>query len=365
LALLDPDAPGHARTYVAATGDVEMPVSRINVDPELLKDLQEQKHGLTVTRCEPHRHSFLDPLRSIGAEFFWVWPVMAKDRVAAILSVGYLGVPTVPPEIAAYGTESAARLGVALSNSARDEELYRQAHFDALTTLPNRLLFRDRLSQELAAATAGPQRGALLYVDLDHFKKVNDSVGHAAGDQLLQIVAQRLRACVKDGDTVARLGGDEFTVILRGIGSPEAARQIATRIIEALQKPVNIAGRDHYVRASIGVTLFPDDGNSLEDLMRNADLAMYRAKEGGRSRAVFYDRKMERGPTPVAESGLYRALRRREFSLYYQPQYSLADGGLVGLEALLRWQPPRENLRYPGEFIPAAEQSGLIVDIGA
>jgi sensor c-di-GMP phosphodiesterase-like protein len=126
---------------------------------------------------------------------------------------------------------------------------------------------------------------------------------------------------------------------------------------------VNIAGRDHYVRQHRR-DLVPDDGNSLDDLMRNADLAMYR-QEGGRSRVVFYDRKMERGPTPVAESGLYRALRRREFSLYYQPQYALGDGALVGLEALLRWQPPRENLRYPGEFIPAAEQSGLIVDIGA
>ena len=365
LALLDPDASDHARAYVSGAGGVQLPVNRINVDTEFLKDLQEQRHGLTVTRCEPHRHSCLDPLQTIGAQFFWVWPVVSQERVVAILAVGYLGVPAVPPELAAYGTECATRLGVALSNSARDEELYRQAHFDALTSLPNRLLFRDRLSQELASAIAGTQRGALLYVDLDHFKKVNDTVGHAAGDQLLQIVAQRLRACIKDGDTVARLAGDEFTVILRQVGGPDAARQIAARIIESLQQPVNVAGRDHYVCASIGVTMFPDDGNSIEDLMRNADLAMYQAKEGGRSRAVFYDRKMELALAPVAESGLFRALRRREFSLYYQPQYSLIDGNLCGLEALLRWQPPRENLRHPGEFIPAAEQSGLIVDIGA
>ncbi len=365
LALMDPDASDHARTYVSATNGVELPVSRISVDTELLKDLQEQRQGLTVTRCEPHRHSFLDPLRALGAEFFWVWPVLVQDRVAAILSVGYLGVPSVPPELAAYGTECATRLGAALSKSQRDEALYRQAHFDALTSLPNRLLFRDRLSQELASAAAGLQRGALLYVDLDHFKKVNDSVGHAAGDQLLQIAAQRLRACVKDGDTVARLAGDEFTVILRGISGADSVRQVATRITESLQHPVNVGGRDHYVRASIGATLFPDDGNSIEDLMRNADLAMYRAKEGGRGRAVFYERSMEKSGTPVAESGLFRALRRREFSLYYQPQYSLSDGSLVGLEALLRWQPPREALRSPGQFIPAAEQSGLIVDIGA
>jgi EAL domain-containing protein (putative c-di-GMP-specific phosphodiesterase class I) len=128
---------------------------------------------------------------------------------------------------------------------------------------------------------------------------------------------------------------------------------------------VHISGRDHYVRASIGITLFPDDGTAIDDLMRNADLAMYQAKESGRSRAAFYDRKMERGAGQSADSGLFRALRRREFSLYYQPQYALSDGRLTGLEALLRWQPPRESMRYPGDFIPAAEQSGLIIDIGA
>jgi EAL domain-containing protein (putative c-di-GMP-specific phosphodiesterase class I) len=140
---------------------------------------------------------------------------------------------------------------------------------------------------------------------------------------------------------------------------------VAARIIETLQQPVHISGRDHYVRASIGVTLFPDDGTGIDELMRNADLAMYQAKESGRSRSIFYDRKMERSARQSADSGLFRALRRREFSLYYQPQYALSDGRLTGLEALLRWQPPRESMRYPGEFIPAAEQSGLIIDIGA
>ena len=364
LALLDPNAPGHARAYLAAASGQEQPVNRIAVDAELLCDLQEQGEGLTVTRCEPGRHSFLDPLCALGAEFFWVWPVMAGNQVVAILSVGYLGLPAVAPDILRFGTECAARLGVALSNSARDEELYRQAHFDALTGLPNRLLFRDRLEQELASASSGASRGALLYVDLDHFKKVNDTMGHAAGDQLLQIVSQRLKTCIKDGDTVARLGGDEFTIILRNVGTPEAARQIAVRIIESLQQPVNIAGRDHYVRASIGVTMFPDDGNTIEELMRNADLAMYQAKDSGRSREMFFERSMQLSQT-AAESGLFRALRRREFTLYYQPQYSLDDGSLAGVEALLRWQPPREAMRQPSEFIPAAEQSGLIIDIGA
>jgi diguanylate cyclase (GGDEF)-like protein len=365
IALLDPDAPGYARAYLAVNDGAEQPVSRIAVDEEMLEFLAEHAEGVTVARCEPERHSVLEPLRTLGAEFFWVWPVLSQQRVAAVLAVGYRGAPSVPAEVAGFGTQCAQRLGVRLSNSVRDEQLYRQAHFDALTALPNRLLFRDRLSQELANAAEGMQRGALLYVDLDHFKKINDSLGHSAGDQLLIIVAQRLRSCVKDGDTVARLGGDEFTVILRNVGSTEAAQQVASRIIETLQQPVHISGRDHYVRASIGITLFPDDGTAIDDLMRNADLAMYQAKESGRSRAAFYDRKMERGAAQSADSGLFRALRRREFSLYYQPQYALSDGRLTGLEALLRWQPPRESMRYPGDFIPAAEQSGLIIDIGA
>jgi diguanylate cyclase (GGDEF)-like protein len=367
LALLDQDAPTQARVYVAAGGTMERAVTRISIDSELVENLASHTSGFTVLRSEPGRHSFLEPLLQLGAQFFWLWPVKLQgtDQVVAILAVGYHSAPEVPPELASYGTECAARLGVALSNRARDELLYRQAHFDALTSLPNRLLFRDRLAQELASASVGVLRGALLYVDLDHFKRVNDSVGHTAGDQVLTVVAQRLRACVKDGDTVARLGGDEFTVILRGVGAPEGAQRVDARIIQSLELPVSVAGRDHQVCASIGITLFPDDGGTIEELMRNADLAMYQAKAGGRSRAAFYDRKMERMPSAAADSGLFKALRKREFSLYYQPQFDVRSGSLVGLEALLRWQPPREPMRYPADFVPAAEQSGLIVDIGA
>jgi len=365
VALIDRDAAAYGRSFVAISNGMARPVCRVNIDPQMLEALAESPQGLTITRCELERHSFLEPLRDLGAESFWNWPVVAQGRVAAILSVGYLNQSSARSELAIYGSDCAARLATALRNSVRDEQLYRQAHFDSLTALPNRLLFRDRLSQELAATTDGSQRGALLYVDLDHFKKVNDSVGHLAGDQLLTIVAQRLRSCVKEGDTVARLGGDEFTVILRNVGAPEVAQDAGARIIDALQRPVNIAGRDHFVYASIGITLFPDDGNNIEDLMRNADLAMYRAKDGGRSRAVFFDSKLVHALSPIAESGLFRALRRREFSLHYQPQYALKDGSLVGLEALLRWQTPRDGMRYPKDFVPAAENSGLIIDIGA
>jgi diguanylate cyclase (GGDEF)-like protein len=364
IALLDADSPMHGRVFAASASRLDLPVSRVEFDPEMIESLIAADEGITVARCEEGRHSFLMPLRELGSEFFWVWPVRAGDRLAAVLAIGFTEAPVPDPRIARRGSGFAERLAIALSKTARDEHLYRQAHFDPLTSLPNRLLFRDRLEQELASASDGRARGALLYIDLDHFKRVNDSVGHAAGDQLLQIVAQRLRACVKDGDTVARLAGDEFTVILRNVPDPDSASVVAERIIDSINLPVNLGGRDHHVQASIGITLFPDDASAIEELLRNADRAMYRAKELGRGRAVFFDRSLMTSRFETSHSGLYRALRRREFSLYYQPQFSLADGRLIGLEALLRWQTPRDGTRTPGEFIPAAETSGLIVDIG-
>ncbi|HEY5101623.1 MAG TPA: EAL domain-containing protein [Steroidobacteraceae bacterium] len=364
ITLRDADAPGRGRVYLLASGLNDLPVNRIALDDGMMETLAGETEGLTVVRCEDVRHSFLKPLADTGAVFFWVWPVIVAQRLEAILAVGYREVPVADPVVAHCGGKFAERLAVALSMSARDERLYRQAHYDPLTALPNRLLFRDRLAQELANAVAGLSRGALLYIDLDHFKRVNDSVGHTAGDQLLTIVAQRLRSCIKDGDTVARLGGDEFTVILRNVVNPDAACAVASRIIESLQLPVNIAGRDCYVCASIGITLFPEDATTIEDLMRNADTAMYRAKDLGRGRMMFFDLNMTNKPALPTITGLQHALRGREFSLFYQPQFGIAEGELVGVEALLRWQTPRDGMRHPGEFVPAAEESGLIVDIG-
>lgn len=364
ITLRDADAPGRARVYLSANGHTDLPVTRVELDDDMMTTLIAESRGLTIARCEEARHSFLKPLKDIGAEFFWVWPVNVGDRVEAILAVGYREPPAADLHLARSGSQFAERLAVALSKSARDERLYRQAHYDPLTSLPNRILFRDRLAQEIANATAGLSRGALLYIDLDHFKRVNDSVGHSAGDQLLTIVAQRLRSCVKEGDTVARLAGDEFTVILRNVTDPNSARTVGERIIEALRLPVNIGGRDHYICASIGITLFPDDGTGIDDVMRNADTAMYRAKDLGRGCTMFFDPAMNAKAALPTETGLHRALRRREFSLFYQPQFAVSSGSLAGVEALIRWQTPRDGMRQPGEFVPAAEESGLIIDIG-
>jgi diguanylate cyclase (GGDEF)-like protein len=364
LTLIDRDAPGHARSFMAGADGVICPISRVNLDAETTLGLQEMKQGIAVQSHHLERFGFLAPLRESGAEFCYLWPLFAGSELAALLSVGYRDTAQAPEQLLRYGAQCTSRLQIALSNRDCDARLYHQAHFDSLTSLPNRVLFRDRLSQALAGSADGAGCGALMYVDLDHFKRVNDSVGHIAGDQLLTIVGERLRSCVKDGDTVARLGGDEFTIILRQVHTAEDAAEIAQRIIETVQQPVNIAGREHQVRASIGVTRFPEDGNTIDHLLRNADLAMYQAKDSGRSRVVFFDGRMARAATQLAESGIFRAVRRREFALYYQPQYALHTGELVALEALVRWQHPREGLRFPKDFVPAAEQSGMIVEIG-
>src|SRR5688572_28465439 len=315
--LIDPTAHSHGRLFMAALGAEELPVQRVNFDSAMIATVREAPEGLTIARIEESRHSFLISMRDVGAEFFWLWPVLDEDRVSAMLIVGYHGEPARDPAVADYGAAFAERLRAALSNSARDERLYRQAHYDPLTQLPNRALFRDRLAQELAAAATGLTRGALMYVDLDHFKRVNDTLGHSAGDQLLSIVAHRLKACTKEGDTVARLGGDEFTVLLRNVGDADTARQIADRVIRSLALPANLGGRDYQMHASVGVTLFPDDGVDLEEVIRQADLAMYRAKSQGRGRAVFFERDMVQRRASFTDSGLHRALRRREFALFY------------------------------------------------
>jgi diguanylate cyclase (GGDEF)-like protein len=351
---------GHGRLFVVGASGGQ-PVTRVTLDGDMVARLLEVEQGLTIARCEAGRHSFVEPLQQGGATFFWVWPVMAGGELAAVLAVGFAEAPSGAAGIAETGTQCAQRLGLSLASHARAERLYRQAHFDPLTQLPNRQLFRDQLHNELQNAVANGGRGALLYIDLDHFKRVNDSMGHEAGDQLLAIVAQRLRACVKQEDTVARLGGDEFTVILRDVTDAGEVAAVAQRIIDAMKKPVRLADREHLVRASIGIALFPADGTAIDQLLHHADLAMYRAKEQGRGSAEFYNPKMSlRSP----DSGLFRALSRREFSLYYQPQYRVSDGSLAGVEALLRWQPPGGAMRTSAEFVPAAEQSGLIVDLG-
>jgi diguanylate cyclase (GGDEF)-like protein/PAS domain S-box-containing protein len=240
------------------------------------------------------------------------------------------------------------------------------AYHDALTGLPNRLLVQDRFEQAMAQAERSNTRVALVYLDLDNFKSINDTLGHAAGDEFLKEAARRLRACVRDSDTISRQGGDEFLLVLRDLPDTEIVSAIVIKVMERLQEPVHLDGHELSSSASLGVAIGPDDGRDFETLRKKADLAMYRSKEAGRNTYHFFDPTMdaEAGEHLLMRNGLRRGLERQEFVLHYQPQYSLGTGALIGLEALIRWQHPELGLIAPERFISAAEESGLVVPMG-
>ncbi|MET0377760.1 MAG: EAL domain-containing protein [Spongiibacteraceae bacterium] len=267
-----------------------------------------------------------------------------------------------------------SRLAVALleqhkvtrSLQRSEERLAHQVHYDALTDLPNRLLFRDRLQNALAQAHRNHWITGVLLIDLDRFKVVNDTLGHGFGDRLIQLVAQRLLACLRDGDTVCRLGGDEFAVLLPDLSAADDASQVAQKIAAALAAPFDLDGHEHFVTASIGIAIHPGDGDDADTLIRNADTAMYSAKALGGNHHQFYNARMNALALERMrlESSLRRALERGEFLLHYQPKLDVPGGDICGAEALLRWKHPQRGLVSPAEFIPLLEETGLILPVG-
>src|SRR5581483_12483231 len=245
-------------------------------------------------------------------------------------------------------------------------EMEHLAYHDALTGLPNRPLFMDRLIMALAQAARVNQKLAVFFLDLDRFKEINDSLGHSVGDGLLKSVAERIRRCVREGDTVARFGGDEFTLLIPRIEQVEDAAKIAQKILETLKIPFSISDHELFVTTSVGISIFPGDGSDPETLVRNADSAMYRAKDQGRDNYQLYAPAMNaRALERLAlENMLRKALSHRELVLFYQPIAYMRSKAIVGLEALIRWRHPELGLLSPANFISVAEMSGLIIPIG-
>jgi diguanylate cyclase (GGDEF)-like protein len=269
----------------------------------------------------------------------------------------------------ALGEMQAANLSLheALAEVRMAEEKIKDlAYHDSLTALPNRLVFTDRLALAVNQAQRQGSRLAVLFLDLDHFKVINDSLGHSLGDLLLQEVAGRLTGCLRAGDTVARLGGDEFTLLLPGVQGPAEAERVAGKVLDTLRNPYRLEGRELFITASMGISLYPDDGEDADTLVRNADAAMYRAKEQGRDSHRLYAPRMNDMATErlALETALRRALANEELVLHYQPLVEIGSGRLHGVEALLRWRHPEKGLLWPSDFLALAEATGLILPIG-
>ena len=288
--------------------------------------------------------------------------VPRKDGSIALLRTKKIAIPG-PDGTAEY------LLGVSEDIAERkraEAQIARLAHYDPLTELPNRLLFQKGLSEALARASRREDLVAVHCLDLDRFKTVNDTLGHPIGDALLKAAAERLRRCVREGDTVARLGGDEFAVVQTGLSDPSDATRLATRIVEALAKPFDLQGHQVVIGASVGVAISPNDGSDSAELLKKADMALYRAKADGRGAFHFFERAMDDQlqARRSLEVDLRVALIQGQFELYYQPLFDLASNRVTGCEALLRWRHPIRGMVSPADFIPLTEEIGLIAPLG-
>jgi diguanylate cyclase (GGDEF)-like protein/PAS domain S-box-containing protein len=337
-------------------------------------DLHDSDAGLTITTGEPvvvedwaneTRFSRAVATECVLASGMCVL-IQGRDRPFGVISVQSTTPRAFSDEDVAFLQAVAHVLAEAIHRIRSDEQTRHRALHDPLTGLPNRTLFRDRLEHALAGSARRPATVAVLFLDLDNFKAVNDTFGHGTGDELLTALTPRLRAALRGADTLARLGGDEFAVLCEDLDGEQEAVGIAERVAAALAEPVVVGDNEHFVSASIGIALADGADASPEALLRDADAAMYRAKERGRARFELFDerlreRTLERLQT---ENSLRGAIDRGELRLAYQPLVSLTDGTLRGVEALLRWEHPTRGPVAPIQFIPIAEQSGLIVPIG-
>ena len=293
-------------------------------------------------------------------------PLLVEDNVVAVF-VMYSAEADIfdHEELALLGT-LAGDVSFALEYIEKDERLNYLAYYDVLTDLPNRNLLNDRLAQAISHCKRVGRMAAVAFIDLDHFKLINDSLGHSAGDHLLKVVGKRLASCMRDGDTLARLGGDEFVMVLPDQMDVETVMHVMQRTLASISEPISAGDREFNTACSIGIALYPQDGADAETLLKNADAAMYRAKESGRNTFQFYAKEMNAtiNERLMMEGKLRRAIEREELCLNYQPQIDLATGKIIGAEALVRWRNADIGAVSPDKFIPLAEETDLILSIG-
>ncbi|MFL5493691.1 MAG: EAL domain-containing protein [Gemmatimonadales bacterium] len=377
VTLIEPDGSKSLTSVVHDYRDGTRHQARVDLRSTDVQDLLDGPEVRLLDLPLGRSPSYLEPLLRLQPSSVVVLPLRFQRQLVGIIALGQ-SVSSGQAEDGVQVRRLADQVAVALVNAQMLEQVRSLAYFDSLTGLPNRLSYKERLGRALEDAHRHGRLVAAFFIDLDHFSRINDSLGHEAGDQLLQQVAIRLRASCREREDevgsaadalapdVARLGGDEFTVIMPGLSDPQDAAKLARRILSSLAHPIRLADRDIFVNASIGIAIYPQDGEDLETLLMHADTAMYQAKEQGGGSYQSYARAMNATALQrlTLENSLRRAIEREEFELHYQPIVDARTGATVGAEALVRWRHPELGLLLPSEFISLAEENGMIVPLG-
>lgn len=365
VTVLDRESISQGTVFVHNAGSLQQRALALGErDCVILRELAVALDGRLLDPKAPT--PLLQPLACRAARSLLLVPVFVDANLAAVLGAAFTDSTGPEPAARALARDCANRLGVTLTTQARATDLYQETHYDPITALPNQRFMWERLGQEMSRAQREAVDFAVMYVDLDRFRKVNESVGHQAGDSVLEQASMRMRRCMRQEDVVARFSGDEFVVMLPTVSTISNVARIAEKLIAALSEPFTTGTDKHFLGASIGVSMFPQDGRTADKLVRNAHFAMYRAKAAGRGQCVFFDERMN--TQALDRTGLERDLRAAvdngELSLVYQPQVDLRNGKIVGTEALARWNHSRRGPIPPSVFVAIAEESNLIEGLG-